>query len=164
MRTHFALPFAALALLSCGGGDEKGEAIGNPTPDELAARIENVAQVKPEAEKAVPQRLGPLDMAALPEDYRTGPACRLTAGTQLLLVAGPRGAAATIDGKPTMFPTAGPVGPSGGFWEAPGVTVSIGLKPPAGAVPGSPVTRAGVTIGGAKDKPIERHEATWACG
>ena len=68
-----------------------------------------------------------------------------------------------VDGRMRILRIAGPVGPSGGFFEAPGASVSIGLQPPPGAEVGSPGTHAGVTVGGDDSKPIERHEASWIC-
>jgi hypothetical protein len=164
MRTLYLLPVLALATASC-GAEETDEPAGNPSSAELAQRIENVAfvQTKEEAEKAVPRRLGVLREATLPAEYRTGRACRLTQGPNLLLVAAAPGGIAMVDGQVRPLRIAGPVGPSGGFFEAPGASVSIGLQPPAGAVVGSPATHAGVTVGGDDTKPIERHEASWLC-
>jgi hypothetical protein len=164
MRTRYLLPVLALALASC-GGEEADEPVGNPSADELHNRIENVAIVKPkeEAEKAAPRRLGVLQEAALPAEYRAGRSCRLTQGGNLLLVAAAPGGIAMFDGRMRALRIAGPVGPSGGFFEAPGASVSIGLQPPPGAAVGSPTTHAGVTVGGDDSKPIERHEASWIC-
>jgi hypothetical protein len=166
MRTLPPAPFLALLLAACGGSEGPDEPIGDPSQAELANRIENVAfaPTDEEEEKAAPRRLGVLEESALPPEFRAGRICRLTEGTNLLLVAAEPGALATVDGRTAALRIAGPVGPSGGFFEAPGITVSIGLKPPPGAVPGSPATRAGVTVGGDKNKPIQRHEALWICG
>lgn len=165
MRAAHALPFVALFLASCGGEEGADEPIGDPAPAELANRIENVAHAPTpeEEEKAAPRRLGLLNEAALPAEYRTGRACRLTDGTNLILVAAAPGAIASIDGRTVRLRIAGPVGPSGGFFEAPGASVSIALKQPEAAVAGTPATRAGVTVGGDPDKPIQRREAIWTC-
>jgi hypothetical protein len=164
MRTPPLLPALALILASCGGG-EADEPAGNPSPAELHNRIENVALVKPEkaAEKAAPRRLGVLQEASLPAEYRAGRSCRLTQGANLLLVAAAPGGIAIVDRRMRPLRIAGPVGPSGGFFEAPGASISIGLQPPPGAAVGSPRTHAGVTVGGDDAKPIERHEASWTC-
>jgi hypothetical protein len=165
MRAPIFLPLLALAAASCGGEEGSDEPVGNPSSGELHNRIENVAFVQPEeeAEKAAPRRLGVLQEAALPAEYRAGRSCRLTQGANLLLVAATPGAIANIDGRIMPLRIAGPVGPSGGFFEAAGASVSIGLQPPAGAAVGSPTTHAGVTVGGNDSKPIERHEASWIC-
>jgi hypothetical protein len=164
MRTPILLPVLALATASC-GGEETDEPAGNPSSAELRQRIENVAFVQPKekAEKAAPRRLGVLTEALLPAQYRTGRSCRLTQGANLLLVAAAPGGIAVVDGQVRPLRIAGPVGPSGGFFEAPGASVSIGLQPPAGAAVGSPATHAGVTVGGDESRPIERHEASWVC-
>jgi hypothetical protein len=165
MRASPILPALALIAASCGSEDGSDEPVGNPSSGELHNRIENVAFVKPieETEKAAPRRLGVLGEAALPAEYRAGRSCRLTEGANLLLVAAAPGAIANIDGRMIRMAIAGPVGPSGGFFEAPGATVSVGLKPLDGAAVGAPTTRAGVTVGGDDAKPIQSHEASWIC-
>jgi hypothetical protein len=164
MRARFFLATLVLAATSC-GGEEADEPVGNPSADELHNRIENVAFVpsEKEAEEAVPRRLGLLQEAALPAEYRTGRSCRLTEGANLLLIAAAPSAVANIDGRVIRMTIAGPVGPSGGFFEAPGATVSVGLKPLEGAAVGAPTTRAGVTVGGDDSKPIQSLEASWIC-
>lgn len=165
MRMPFPLPVLALLAAACGAKEGSDEPIGDPSPAELAARIERIAIQQPDAEeKAAPRRLGVLQEAQLPAEYRAGRVCRLSQGTNLLLVAAATGAMATIDGKLHRLRIAGPVGPSGGFFDSPGASVSIGLKPPEGAVPGTPATRAGATVGGGPpETPLERHDATWLC-
>lgn len=164
MRAPILLPVLALIAASC-GGEKADEPAGNPSPGELHNRIENVAFVQPkeEADKAAPRRLGVLQEAALPAQYRAGRSCRLTEGANLLLVAAAPGAVANLDGRTIRLAIAGPVGPSGGFFEAPGATVSVGLKPLESAAIGAPTTRAGVTVGGDDTKPIQSHEASWIC-
>jgi hypothetical protein len=155
----------ALLAAACGGGEGSDQPAGDPSPAELANRIENVAFVptKEEEKKAAPRRLGALREGALPAEYRSGRSCRLTQGANLLLVAAAPGAIASIDGRTVQLRTAGPVGPSGGFYEAPGASISIGLKPLEGAAVGAPTTRAGATVGGDDSKPLEQHEASWTC-
>ena len=159
------LPAAILALLAaaCGEQEAAQEPLGDPTAAELANRIEAVSQIAPEEKKAAPRRLGLLREEQVPAELRTGRSCRLLEGNNLLLVAGAAGGVAVVDGRPVRLRIAGPVGPIGGYFEGPGVTVSIGLKPPEGATAGSPATRAGVTVGGDSTKPIQRHEASWTC-
>jgi hypothetical protein len=160
----FALAIALLAA-SCGSGEDPNGSAGDVSEAELAARIENVAfaPTPEEAEKAAPRRLGLLEEATLPDEFRTGRSCRLTEGANLILVAAAFGAVANIDGRSARLAHAGPVGPSGGFFEAPDISVSIGLKRPEGAAPGATATRAGVTVGGDDSKPIQRFEASWTC-
>jgi hypothetical protein len=161
---RIGFPLLLLVLSGCGRSTSPDAPIGDPTPQELAEVIEKHAQGTKEDDPAAPvQRLGTLEIASLPEAYRTGRACRLTRENQLLLVAAAPGAVAKMDGKLLELKTAGPVGPSGGYFEAPGATVSIGLRAPAGAVAGSPSTRAGVAVGGGKERPMERLEASWTC-
>ncbi|HEY0150319.1 MAG TPA: hypothetical protein VGB70_15125 [Allosphingosinicella sp.] len=161
------MPPAALSLAllaaSCGSNEPSNTPIGDPTAAELANRIEAIAQVPEEEREAAPRRLELLREDQVPADLRTGRLCRLTEGSNLLLVAGDAGAAANIDGKPVRLRIAGPVGPIGGYFEGPGATVSIGLKPPEGATVGSVATLAGITVGGDSAKPIQRHQGSWTC-
>jgi hypothetical protein len=135
-------------------------------PEELANSIEAVHELKTEEEKAAARsRLGVLDEAELGLEYRRNPSCRLKRGNLLLLVARQRGAIARIDGALRPLGIAGPVGPSGGFFEAPGITVSVGRRAetaPDGDAPGTPFP-ASATIGGLKDAPPERIDANWTC-
>jgi hypothetical protein len=151
MRARFFLATLVLAATSC-GGEAADEPVGNPTADELHNRIENVAFVptEKEAEKAVPRRLGVLQEAALPAEYRDGRSCRLTEGANLLLIAAAPGAVANIDGRVIRMTIAGPVGPSGGFFEAPGrasASASSRLKAQRSALRRpAPASRSAATI------------------
>jgi len=160
MRT-LLLPLLALLAASCGGKDEPDEAAGDPSPAELAARLDAVSQLPNEDEREARPRLTPIDDGEVPDEYRAGPACRLSGGAGLLLVAAQPGAVAKIDGRAIRLVTAGPVGPSGGFWKAPGVTISVGARPGTNA--DGTASPAGVTVGGADDKPIQKWEANWVC-
>lgn len=161
-RPRFLLAvLLAAAAPACGDGD--GDPVGDPAPGELANRIEEIAVERKPEEKPKPPRLGVLDEAGLAPEWRAGPSCRLRRGGRLLLVANAAGALATVDGRAARLAVAGPVGPSGGFFEAPGVTVSIGGRPAAGGEAPGPWMRAGITVGGAPDRPVERHAGEWGC-
>ncbi len=161
LRFSLCLALLASSVAACGGGDED-EAAAGPGGADLANTIEAVAHVKEPGAAAAPRRLGVLADADLPADLRNGATCRLQDGQDLLLLASAPGAVARIDGRVVRLAVAAPVGPSGAYFEAPGVTVSIGRRAPLGAAPGGP-NRAGVTIGGNPDQPIEKAEASWVC-
>jgi hypothetical protein len=110
----FALAIALLAA-SCGSGEDPNGSAGDVSEAELAARIENVAfaPTPEEEEKAAPRRLGLLEEATLPDEFRTGRSCRLTEGANLILVAAAFGAVANIDGRSARLAHAGPVGGGG---------------------------------------------------
>ena len=84
----------------------------------------------------------------------------LRKGKQLALVGDVR-----IDGRRVALALSGPVGPTGGFFTAPGVTVSVGRRDPplANADEYGREWPARVTIGGDKEREIEKHDATWIC-
>lgn len=165
VRSVLSLLFLAIPLAACGGGGPANEPIGDPTPQELANTIERLAeQQAEEAPKAPPGRLGMLEEAALPQAYREGRTCRLSSGNRLLLIVAAPGALAQLDGKVKQLAVSGPVGPSGGFFETQGASISVGLRAgPGAAAAGTPSTRAGLTVAGEKDRPMERHEGSWIC-
>jgi hypothetical protein len=161
LRIPICLAPLLLTLAACGDGGEAG-AGADPDADRLANTIEAVAHVKDPSKATPPRRLGVLADADLPPEFRTGPNCRLHDGERLLLLAAAPGAVAHLDGRVVRLAAAAPVGPSGGYFEAPGITVSVGRRAPLGQPSGSP-DRAGITIGGNPERPIEKAEASWAC-
>lgn len=161
MRT--LLLAVALSLAACGGPDpEDAVPEGDPTPEQLTARIERLSEVRKEKVEP-PQRMTVLTDAEIPAELRSGPSCRLAQGNGLLLLAGAAGAVAKIDGRPVRLRVNGPVGPSGGFFEAEGVTVSIGRRAAPAEGGGAPVSPAGATVGGRPGTPFQKVAGSWAC-
>ena len=161
------LPFLVLFLAAaCGSGEE--EAVEpNMSNEALAETLERVHVAKKGEDKPAnpgPQ-LGFLREEDMTPAFRGRPSCRLGRDRKVMLVAVGQGAVARIDGRPVRLAIAGPVGPSGGFFEGEGYTVSVGRRTPVAprgdAVPIA--RRAGVTIGGAKDAPLGKAEALWVC-
>ena len=160
-----ALALLCLAAAACGKADDN-EAAPQLPPDQLANTIETLHEARPAEEpQGTPQRMGFLADSEVPPEYRTGKACRLEQKGRLALIAAAPGALARIDGKLVRLPTAGPVGPSGGYWEAPGLTISIGRR--AAVAPGAEQANmrwpAGVTIGGDPERPLLKLDADWGC-
>lgn len=151
------LLLAALGLEAC--GSEEGET--DLPPDVLINRIEALSQAKESTQVTAPRRLGVLAEADIPGEFRTGPSCRLHQHDRLLLIAAEPGAIASIDGRPTRLRVSGPVGPTGGFFSAERVTISVGRNDPPEAK--GPSTRAGVTVGGHPMTPVEKHDGSWVC-
>ena len=141
--------------------EEQGPASELP-PDELFDRIEAARELKPR-EEVQPERIGTLADAEIPQDLRIGPACTLMRGGALLLVAGAQGAAARIDGRPVRLQIAAPVGPSGGFFRAEGVTISIGRQVPPTAAGPEPAALATATIGNGADAQLQKIAGMWEC-
>jgi hypothetical protein len=158
------LPFAAALLLaSCGGGEDNVEPTAN-SQEELENRLDKLADRTSE-DIEPPDRLGDLVSADVGPELRTEPSCRLRREGRLILIVNRAGAVARIDGRRVALAVSGPVGPTGGFLTAPGVTLSVGrLEPPVrDADEYARQWRARVTIGGDKERPIEKHEASWIC-
>jgi hypothetical protein len=158
------LVLCALALLAaCGGGEDDPVAQANST-EELENRLEKLADRTSE-DIEPPARLANLKESDLGPELRSGPACRLHRDGRLMLVVTRAGAVARIDGRRVPLTVSGPVGPTGGFFTASGITVSVGrVAPYAGDsesyARGWP---ARLSLGGDAERPIEKHEATWIC-
>lgn len=157
-------PFAALLLLvACGGREDGAEPRAN-SQEELENRLDKLADRTSE-DIEPPDRLDDLLQADLSPELRAEPACRLRRNGRLILTVNSAGAVARVDGRRAPLAVSGPVGPTGAFLNAPGVTFSVGrLDPPTfGADEYGREWRARVTIGGDKERPIEKHEASWIC-
>jgi hypothetical protein len=157
---HLLLP---LLLAACGGPEEDDRARANSV-EELENRLEKLADRTSEEIEPAP-RLGVLEKADLGPEFRSGPACRLHRDGRLLLLANAAGAVARLDGRRVALAVSGPVGPTGGFFTAPGVTVSIGRIEPGSndAAQYGQGWPARATVGGDKERPLEKQEATWIC-
>jgi hypothetical protein len=155
----------AILLLAggCGGPDDEVEPRANSV-EELTNRLDKLADRTSE-DIEPPDRLAFLQKVDVEPRQNANPACRLHSDGRLYLVVNATGAVARVDGRRVPLAVSGPVGPTGGFFSAPGVTLSVGrLEPTVGAAgeygSGWP---ARVTVGGDKERPIEKHEATWIC-
>ena len=162
MNRSLALPLFLLAA-SCGAGADEREPKAN-SPAELENRIENLSNPS-SAEAPPPPRLTFLKEADLGPELRSGRACRFHRDGKLMLVVTAAGAVARVDGRRVPLAVSGPVGPTGGFFTAPGVTLSVGREghypdEPAGAGGDWP---AGVTVGGDREREIEKLDGRWRC-
>ena len=157
-------PIAVLLLLAACGGREDGAEPRANSQEELENRLDKLADRTSE-DIEPPDRLGDLVQTDLGPELRVEPACRLSRNGRLILIVNRAGAVTRVDGRRVPLAVSGPVGPTGGFFRAPGVTVSVGrLEPPVpGADEYARQWRARVTIGGDKERPIEKHDATWIC-
>jgi hypothetical protein len=162
VRCPFML--APLLLLAACGGAEEDERPRANSVEELENRLEKLADRTSEEIEPAP-RLSNLKEADLGPEFRSNPACRLHRDGRLLLVVNAAGAVARIDGRRAAMAVSGPVGPTGGFFTAPGITFSVGRIVPTGDDSaeyglGWP---ARATVGGDKERPLEKREATWIC-
>jgi hypothetical protein len=157
------LLFASLLLAACGGAEEDDRPRANSV-EELENRLEKLADRTSEEIEPAP-RMSNLKAADLGPELRSNPACRLHQGGRLLLVVNAAGAVARIDGRRVPLAVSGPIGPTGGFFTAPGVTVSVGRTEPSGndAAEYGMGWPARATVGGDKERPLEKREATWIC-
>ena len=163
LALRLALPLLCLAAAACGRAEADDAAL---PPAQLANTIEALHVAKaPDEPQVPPHRMGFLADADITPEYRTGRACRLEQNGRLALIAAAPGAIARIDGRLVRLATAGPVGPSGAYFEAPGLTVSIGRR--AAVAPGAERANmrwpAGITVGGDPERPLEKLSADWGC-
>ena len=157
------LVLVPLLLAGCGGREDDAVAQANSV-EELENRLEKLADRTTE-DIEPPSRLAELEPADFGAELSAEPACRLHRDGRPILIANESGAVARIDGRRVKLTVAGPVGPTGGFFTAPGVTVSVGRIGPfvdeaKSYARGWP---ARLSIGGDPERPIEKHEATWIC-
>jgi hypothetical protein len=161
MRLAFFLLF--LGLAACRAEEKVTEPHANSV-EELDERLGKLSNRMTE-DIEPPRRLAYLREADLGPEWRVQPSCRLHQQGRLLLVVNDAGAVARVDGRRVQLAVAAPVGPTGGFFTAPGITASVGRIAPFAGYAGDPVRGwpARVTIGGDKERPIEKHEADWIC-
>jgi len=152
-----------LFLAACGGPEEDDRPRANSV-EELENRLEKLADRTSEEIEPAP-RMSNLKEADLGPELRTNPACRLHQDGRLLLVVNAAGAVARIDGRRVALAVSGPTGPTGGFFTGPGVTVSVGRTEPTGndAAEYGMGWPARATVGGDRERPLEKREATWIC-
>ncbi|MET1112882.1 MAG: hypothetical protein ABWX67_15300 [Allosphingosinicella sp.] len=157
------LLLALLFLAACGAPEEDDRPRANSV-EELENRLEKLAARTTEEIEPAP-RLTPLRKADLGAEYRVNPACRLHRDRRLYLVVNASGGLARIDGRRVKLAVSGPVGPTGGFFTAPGITLSVGRTEPTGndAAEYGLGWPARATVGGDKERPLEKQEATWIC-
>ncbi|MGA9582468.1 MAG: hypothetical protein WBR13_10925 [Allosphingosinicella sp.] len=157
------LLLAPLLLAACGGPEEDDRPRANSV-EELENRLEKLANRTSEEIEPAP-RLSNLKESDLGAEFRANPACRLHRDGRLLLVVNAAGGVARIDGRRVSLAVSGPIGPTGGFFTAPGVTVSVGRAEPGGndAAEYGLGWPARATVGGDKERPLEKQEATWIC-
>ena len=161
MRFPPLLP--ALLLAACEGQGDDAVPRANSV-EELANRLDKLADRTSE-DIEPPQRLAFLKRGDLAPEHLSRPGCRLHQDGRLLLAVNAAGAVGRIDGRRVKLAVSGPVGPTGGFFTAPGVTLSVGRKV-ANAGSAEEYSRgwpARLSIGGDSKRPVERHQATWIC-
>jgi hypothetical protein len=158
------IPLTALLLLAACGGPEEDDRPRANSVEELENRLEKLADRTSEEIEPAP-RMSALEDSDLGPELRSNPACRLHREGRLLLVVNAVGGVARIDGRRVALAVSGPVGPTGGFLTAPGVTVSVGRTEPTGndSAEYGMGWPARATVGGDKERPLEKLEATWIC-
>jgi hypothetical protein len=163
MVRAFPILIALLLLAACGGPEEDDRPRANSV-EELENRLEKLADRTTEEIEPEP-RLAYLRESDVGPDLRSNPACRLHQDRRLILIVNDAGAVARIDGRRVALAVSGPVGPTGGFFTAPLVTVSVGRTEPTGndAAEYGLGWPARITVGGDRERPIEKQQATWIC-
>lgn len=133
-------------------------------PDQLANAIESVRVEKKEAPPAPPKRLAfllPGDMTKASGDV----ICTLRQHERPVLLAGSARALARVDGHVVLLDRDGPMDASAAFFQAPGVTISIGRHAPVAREADLPdmAWPVGVSVGGRANVEDEKIDASWSC-
>ena len=115
----------ALVAFAAGCGEEQQPA-EEKSAEQLAREIEAVAEVKaPVKESDLPITLVPLKRGDL-ELLGEGPRCFLFRGEKIYFASAANHGALRINGRLTPVLAGGPVGPTGGFFTARDIRVSVG--------------------------------------
>lgn len=159
------LPLLALILLAACGGPEEDDRPRANSVEELENRLEKLADRTTESIEPPAPRMSNLKESDVGPELRSNPACRLHRDGRVLVVVNAAGAVARIDGRRVPLAVSGPVGPTGGFFTAPGVTLSVGRDGSSGndAAEYGFGWPARATVGGDRARPLEKIEATWIC-
>ena len=158
------LPCALLLLLAACGGAEDPTA--GKSDEQLRREIEAVAVPKPDPKDLPPPfRLRPLKVGEVRPYVGEGPACVLLFQGRIFFVTNGNRGIANVDGGTRELIAGGPVGSTGGYFTAPGATVSIGrIAQYAGRAEAyAPAWPVDVAVGGAADILPQRFEARWTC-
>ncbi len=144
---HIFAAMAAMTLAGCGDGE---------TAENLsAADIERLA-APPEAEVDRSAILQPIpDTALVPA------ACELRRNGELLLLANSGDAVARVEDRLVRLRLSGPLGPSGGFFSADPLAISIGRTGETGEENREPAL---VQVTNRLTGTIREFDASWRCG
>ncbi|HEV2867362.1 MAG TPA: hypothetical protein VGX37_12705 [Allosphingosinicella sp.] len=159
MRPRWPLSLLLLLPAACGGG---GREEGNATQ----SQIERLST--PQAEKqdlSASARLQPLSPEDLERGGVLGAGCAFASDGRLLLAAAGGAAIVRVQGHALRLFAAAPVGPTGGFFEAPPLSVSIGRSSPAGtAAQEASSWPARITVTNRRTRMQQELAGIWTCG
>lgn len=146
-RAAAAAAAALLLLAGCGGEEPRA-------PELTAERIERLASPAEESGVDRGVQLRPLDAAGL-----DGAACRLLRDGATLLLARAGGAVARVEDRVVRLEASGPVGGTGGYFEADGLSISIGRIEAADAAGPNALVQVNDRATGA----MREFDADWRC-
>ena len=150
----------SLLLLSGCGEEEKGE--GAPPAD--INQIERLST--PEDEEQDPQataRLQPLTAEDIAQAGLTVHGCSFRSGAALLVATGDSDSIARIGGRVVHLVQSSPVGPSGGFFEDRGLSISIGRTDAEAAGTAGVASAARATVTNRRTEAQTRLTGIWSC-
>lgn len=155
----------ALLLAFAGGCSEEQQPAQEKSAEQLMNEIEAVAELKPEVKEGdLPITLVPLKRLDL-EDLGAGARCYLFRGEKIYFASAGGQGILRLNGRLTPVLAGGPIGPTGGFFRARDVRVSIGRTgryagPAADYVPG---WLADVAVRAHRDGMAQHAQARWTC-
>ena len=151
---------SVLLLLGCEEGlvsDDRGVTVN---------QIERVSTPKEEARPPdLVERLQPITREDLERAGLVGAGCNFSSGGRLLLVAASEGALVRFGPQLVRLAGAGPVSPSGGFFEHRQVSVSVGrLSEKDGAADESASWPARAIVTNRRTEVVNEIQGVWTCG
>ena len=150
----------SLLLLSGCGDQEEGE--GAPPAD--INQIERLST--PDQEEVDPlatARLQPLSAEDIAQAGLTANGCNFRSGASLLLATGDSDSIARIGGRVVHLVQSSPVGPSGGFFEDRGLSISIGRTEAGAAAMEGVATAARATVTNRRTEAQTELTGIWSC-
>ena len=111
-------------LVACGSNEEPQQ-----NAADIANIVENIAELpEPPAEEAAtpPPMLEPLSRADIEANLESGAGCDFSPGGDPLFVSAGATAIAKVNGRIARFTAQSPIGPTGGFYTAGTLRLSIG--------------------------------------
>ncbi|HET9428028.1 MAG TPA: hypothetical protein VFO69_06680 [Allosphingosinicella sp.] len=156
---RLALPCFTLLLAACGGDRE--EAVG-PAPD--TNQIERLATPEVvEEDPLASARLQPLTPEDVAEAGLSADGCVFRSGASLLVVTGGSDSIARIGGRLVHLVQTSPVGPSGGFFEDRGLSISIGRTDASAGLDARLASPARATVTNRRTRAQIELPGVWSC-
>ena len=154
-----ALPILLLLLSACGGDGE--EARGAPPDTNQIERLATPEEVEEDPQASA--RLQPLTPEDVAQAGLSASGCSFRSGSSLLVATGGSDSIARVGGQLVHLIQSSPVGPSGGFFEDRGLSISIGRTEAVAAADERLASPARATITNRRTQAQVELNGVWSC-